>query len=684
MQNMRQKVYARQGLMLVLVAAIFLEVTSLLQYSFSKKGMREEADKRAASELRIAQLQVEQITQKIEITTAGTAWILREYLTYPELIPEIEHVVMDQNPVIQNAFTAFIPNYFPDKGRWYEQVLSRREGGYEHLIFNSDSHDYLSTDWFNHTVDTGEGFWSEPYYDSDGVRIMVVTYAVPLRDNAGTIVGIFGVDISVEWLSEIIAAIQPYPDSFGTLQSEQGEMLACPPETLSVENALRYHTELTGTDWKLSLVIPEDEIYGNIKKLGTLIFFLQIVGLLILILIIYRTAKSQIQLEEVEVGKQRMEEELKVASDIQMSMIPKIFPPFPDRNDIDMAAAIVPAKEVGGDLYDFFIHDEKLYFCVGDVSGKGVPAALVMAVTRSLFRTISLHQENAGGIVSSMNNALASANDTNMFVTLFCGILDMTTGRLNYCNAGHNAPVLLSDEKRLLPVVPNLPLGIMPEMEYQEQEVQIHYDDALFLYTDGLTEAENIREELFGEERMLEVLTGRKPSQQHLEKMQQAVRDFVGEAPQSDDLTMLFIHYLNSESHTLHHLALQNDIQEIPKVNTLVDEVAEETGIDPSLSMSLNLALEEAVTNVVLYAYPEGQKGLVEVDAIIRPQSIEFTLSDSGIAFDPTCRPDPDLSLGVEDRPIGGLGIFLVRQIMDKVEYERREGKNYLRMTKNI
>ena len=147
---------------------------------------------------------------------------------------------------------------------------------------------------------------------------------------------------------------------------------------------------------------------------------------------------------------------------------------------------------------------------------------------------------------------------------------------------------------------------------------------------------------------------------------------------------MLFIHYLNKGSESLYQLTITNDVQEIPKVSQLVEEIGEQRGLDVSLVMSLNLALEEAVTNVVVYAYPEGQEGKVDVEAILRPGSVEFTLIDSGKAFDPTSRPDPDLSLGVEDRPIGGLGIFLVRQIMDKVEYERRDGKNYLRMTKNI
>ena len=209
-----------------------------------------------------------------------------------------------------------------------------------------------------------------------------------------------------------------------------------------------------------------------------------------------------------------------------------------------MAALLVPAKEVGGDLYDFFIRDEHLFFCVGDVSGKGVPASLVMAVTRSLFRTLAGREKKPGAIVKQMNDSMSDMNESNMFVTLFCGVLDMKTGHLDYCNAGHNAPLLFTDHVAPLPVVSNLPLGILADQEFQEESVDLKYDDALFLYTDGVTEAENIHHELFGEERMAAVMHTRRTAQEHLEAMRAAVTEFVGEAPQSDDITVLFIHYL--------------------------------------------------------------------------------------------------------------------------------------------
>jgi sigma-B regulation protein RsbU (phosphoserine phosphatase) len=259
------------------------------------------------------------------------------------------------------------------------------------------------------------------------------------------------------------------------------------------------------------------------------------------------------EMKRVNEQKGRIEGELKVASDIQMSMIPKQYPPYPERNDIDIYGCLTPAKEVGGDLYDFYIRDEKLFFCVGDVSGKGVPASLVMAVSRTLFRNISTHVDEPNRIMSQMNEVLADQNDSNMFVTFFAGAFDLKTGRLTYCNGGHDAPLLLNvREKRVetLPCSSNLPLGAMPGWEFEAQETVIAPGTLIFLYTDGLTEAEESGYQLFGESRIFKVAEQMLGEQdvsptQLIEQMTHAVHDFVGDAEQSDDLTMLAIKWNN-------------------------------------------------------------------------------------------------------------------------------------------
>ena len=254
------------------------------------------------------------------------------------------------------------------------------------------------------------------------------------------------------------------------------------------------------------------------------------------------------ELRATTAQKASIESELKIAHDIQMSMLPKTFPPYPERNDIDIYGSLKAAKGVGGDLFDFYIRDEKLFFCIGDVSGKGVPASLFMAVTRSLFRNISAHVAIPSEIVRTLNNAMAEGNDTNMFVTVFVGVLDLTNGLLRYCNAGHEAPLLVGRDVGALACDPNLPIGVLQGYEYTQQEVSIDSGTTIFLYTDGLNEAENYEHAQFGDLRIWNLAKLLLNEQRHqpkrmIDAMDNAVHTFVGDAEQSDDLTMLAIQY---------------------------------------------------------------------------------------------------------------------------------------------
>jgi sigma-B regulation protein RsbU (phosphoserine phosphatase) len=230
-----------------------------------------------------------------------------------------------------------------------------------------------------------------------------------------------------------------------------------------------------------------------------------------------------------------------------MGMVPKIFPPFPEREDVDLYANLIPAKEVGGDLYDFFIEGNKLYFIVGDVSGKGIPASLVMAVTCRLFRTVSAHFATPAEIVTALNDALAESNESNMFCTFFIGILNLDNGHLQYCNAGHNAPVMVtpSGEVKFMEVQPNLPLGLFGSFPYEGQECYIVKGTSIFLYTDGVTEAEDKAKVLYSDERLLDLLgkQGKNTPQMIAENVLDDINKHVNGAEQSDDITIMCVHY---------------------------------------------------------------------------------------------------------------------------------------------
>ena len=255
------------------------------------------------------------------------------------------------------------------------------------------------------------------------------------------------------------------------------------------------------------------------------------------------------ELKSTTASKAAIENELKIAHDIQMSMLPKTFPPYPERDDIDIFGMLKPAKDVGGDLFDFYIRDEKLIFCIGDVSGKGVPASLFMAMTRSLFRNITAHELEPRRIAYLLNQTLADGNENNMFVTAFIGVFDLGSGLLRYCNAGHNPPMIISRGVSFLKCLPNVPLGLLEDMEFVAQEIQFEPQTTIFLFTDGLNEAEDITHAQFDNERIIRLAEsalaeGEIQPTALVDRMTEAVHAFVGEAEQSDDLTMLAIKYL--------------------------------------------------------------------------------------------------------------------------------------------
>ena len=254
------------------------------------------------------------------------------------------------------------------------------------------------------------------------------------------------------------------------------------------------------------------------------------------------------ELKETTAQKASIERDLHIASDIQKGMLPEKFPTKADCDDVQIFASLTPAKDVGGDLFDFYFPDEKLFFCIGDVSGKGVPASLFMAVTRAVFRTVSAHESMPDQIVTTMNKMMVDMNKTLMFVTLFVGVLDLPTGRLHYCNAGHDAPLLVGAGVGELPCDSNIPVGFMPTWKYTLQEALISPDTTIFLFTDGLTEAMNADCALFQMNRINEVAlkalsTQQLEPHQLIEQMTAAVHESVGDAEQIDDLTMMAIQY---------------------------------------------------------------------------------------------------------------------------------------------
>jgi len=721
------------GLIIVIVAAVVLEGVSLAQLYFSQKGMKEEATKRAEGQLDATRNKVMDIINQTESAVRNSVWIAQWAINHPDSLHRIPERLLKDNPVVVGSTMAMVPGYYPDR-HFFSPYSTRDSSGT--IVFKSlatPEYNYPEHEWFQKPLEIGAGYWSEPYIDTGGGEVLMTTYSVPVKDYNGRVAAVLTADLSLDWLTQMMGHIEVYPNAISTMISRTGQIMVSPAETLVMRktvneyasglsddsaslNALNrkmlagqsgsmsvthrgqknlvFFAPIERTGWSMNIFVPESEIYEDLREMKKKISILQLLGLGLIFLILRGVTKNLGKFKDITDKKEKMENELKIASNIQMSMLPKIFPPFPTRKDIDIAATIVPAKEVGGDLYDFFIRDEKLFFCIGDVSGKGVPASLVMAVTRSLFRSVATHDDSPANIVTSINNSMAEMNENNMFVTFICCVLDLHSGHLKYCNAGHNSPLIFTDKIDELPVIPNLPLGVLHGMKYQEQETDMKYDNALFLYTDGLTEAENEYHQLFGMQRLKKNLSGHKSARSHMDNITTAVRNFRGEATQNDDLTMLFVHFLNGISGDIRSVSLTDDIKEVGKLAEFVEKIAEEKHLDKKLTSSINLALEEAVTNVIVYAYkgdkePEDLAGTrkgkkINVTATLRDKEIEFQITDSGKAFNPLDTPKVDINAAMDNRPIGGLGIHLFRNIMDLVTYSRSNGQNILTLTKKL
>ncbi len=783
------------------VVAVFVIITVIIT-NLTRKAFLNSSVENTKSRIEIANQHINSMFVAVEVAVENAIPAVMDNLNNPDQYYAIVKQLLELNPAIIGSTVAFEPNYYPQKGEHFSPYAYRMVNdsiGTKQL--GSSEYEYHYMDWYQIPKLLKRNYWSEPYYDTGGGEQMMTTYSHPLYDSQGKMIAVFTADVSLNWLTELVAKndmemnfklFRLDVDTASVVINEEfllshaysfiigrGASYITHPlsERILKDTYFNYSIEtndsidaqigydmvdgvsgmreirrdntdliicyapIERTGWSMATVIPANIIYGNSRLYSLLILAIMLAGLLALFLICnsvvkritrplarfadsadevargnlnarlpdirtkdemarlhdsFSTMQTSLkqQMEELRrstASKAAIESELKVASDIQMSMLPKIFPAYPERDDIDIFGQLTPAKAVGGDLFDFFIRDEKLFFCIGDVSGKGVPAALVMAVTRAQFRTVSAHESRPERIVIRLNDTMSEGNDSNMFVTLFVGVLDLPTGRLHYCNAGHDAPLLIGSEVGMLPCDSNLPVGVMNGWKFTPQETLIDHGTTIFLYTDGLTEAENCDHGQFKEERIVEVANKSLEDNIHapeklVKSMTQAVREFVNGAEQSDDLTMLAIQYTKHQSDIRYQrsIMLSNDISQLPLLHTFMDHVCKAMGFDEAVSMQMNLALEEAVVNVMDYAYPEGTTGTVNIEAQANDVRLKFTISDSGKKFDPTTVATVDTTLSAEERSIGGLGIFMVRQLMDSVNYERIGGFNVLTLRKKL
>lgn len=495
---------------------------------------------------------------------------------------------LNANPHICGVAIGFEPFLYTDSNRKYGfAAYVTNVGGHLERLELGNIHDFRQKEWYCEAARSNKSYWSHPFRETSQGKV-VTCYSLPLHGIDNRLVGVLAVDINTSTFHDKCNEVSPFEGTQVTLVDREFRFISHPDTTFllrsvsevgayddykaddsmrikmehhesgnysvskaSGDDSFFYFTTIPRTGWTLSVECPKKQVFGGVERMRrdtTIIAIVCILALIACFLWIFRRLQKQ------TLSRANLENELHLASAIQMGMIPTLYPAFPEISELDICGYLKPAKSVGGDLYDYFVRDGRLYFCIGDVSGKGVPASLFMMVVLSLFRSISQSTDDPADILNKLNGSISRGNTKCMFCTMFVGVLDLSSGQLNYCNAGHNPPILRrvtsdgSISADYMQLKTNLAVGMLERFVYTGATLTFAPGEALFLYTDGVTEAEDEHHTLFGEAATLEALAAARranarTAQDFVNSIAQSVSAHAGRAEQSDDITMLVVEY---------------------------------------------------------------------------------------------------------------------------------------------
>lgn len=569
------------GLAIVIVAALLLETIAAIQYYHTRGVLERNLEKQVLIMLRSSAMRLDGNLNATVAQASNQIWHAQQHLNDPEYIESlILDLVKNGKPRISGAAVAFRANYYPQKGRWYEPYAYWQGDTVVLEQIGSADHDYFQMDFFKPCIKGDTLKWTLPYMDEVGAEKEVVTYSLPIRDSNGEIVAVLGIDVTTGWIIESLRQIQLHQSSYTMVMSPDGDVISAPADSIcspvlakkiaammfdpavkkekksdgwvttfefydeqkDQSGRVYYATKKHEPKWIMVRVAYDDDVFGELAEMQSNIFWTTLVGLLVLGLIIQLFARNSRKLQDTLMLQQRTDHELRIANGIQQALLPYDEPSLRGISDVEVEGCLIPAREVGGDLYNVFVRDGRLYFCIGDVSGKGVPSALIMAVMQTLFHNIASEENNPARIMERMNATACRNNRSNLFVTMFIGVLDLRDGNLDYCNAGHERPVL---NGKPLETIPNMPLGLFDGFIYEMQRTTLVPGEPLTLYTDGLTESLNEQHQLFGRKRAMQLIarcSGMSPKL-IVDTVITEVRKYAGQTEQNDDLTLLSICY---------------------------------------------------------------------------------------------------------------------------------------------
>ena len=642
-----------------ILAALFLllgmGVQSYVSYSRARFRLQENME---------LEMQIAQEKLLFELYDALEAWAeledgVKKQLSKPRTITHKTEEILNRYPTFYACYVAFPPYYFPQE-KWFEPTTYRTQ---DTIIY-----------------------WSTPYRDDDFDE-PIYTYSKVMRDEEGKLICVIGIDFSLKWINQLLDQFKPFDAAVFMLYSSNGTLLAAsdgaPKEGFDQSWIISRKT-LLPININMVTAIPKSHILKSLR-LGILLpLSVFVLGILVVGLLIRRITRDEQVNARLETEKKVLSHELEIAHDIQMGILK-------DENekkqaqgngDIELQTLLVPMREVGGDLFDFHREGDELWFIIGDVSGKGVPAAIFMSAAVNLFRAAGVRATSPKEIMEEMNAILSENNPSLTFVTAFIGCLHIPTGELLFCNAGHCAPLIkhkLSavnqhsavsiqpSEVRCLQIEPNIPLGYDGRYCFVEQGCMLGEGDTLVLYTDGVTEAHNSEREMLGLKRWSDIVAKN-------EDLPNAIKHFIGQADPTDDITLMTICKKSPVLPMTINVPCRED--QWPVLRNAIHSFGLCIGMERKALKKYEVAAEEAIVNILHYSQAN------DIEIVLSSQDSAFTiqLMDDGLPFDPTEHTPNNKT--IDERQIGGMGIHLIRQIVDEMHYERKKEKNILRMVK--
>ena len=568
-QEPRKKNY---GLEIIIVAAVLLQIVSGIQYFYTKRGIENEARSLAKVHLENTNLVVAGAMNSVEVAIGNLSGFVSKYSSSRESIMEMTKAALESSSTISECGVLFVPDFHGAGSIFHPASYKLDDGTIKSVDHSENGFDYYQRDWYRSVISSGEKVWTDPYISNTDKKL-ICTYSQPVRDKEGKIIAVIYGDISMNWLQALVEeGASSYPGAFSVILGKSGtpvidtrggnvptaiegigaQMVAQKSGeqkiTYSDTVGYAYYSPVGQCGWSMAIVCPKKEMFKEFYKISNILVTLMLLGILLLGFILYRAAKNFLSLEKLDNEKQRMENELNIAHGIQMGMVPNVFPPFPERKEFYLHAYVDPAREVGGDFYDyFFIDDDHLCLVIADVSGKGVPAALFMMAAKIILKSSAMQGKSPAEILTATNRAICENNPQDMFVTVWLGVLELSTGNLTAVNAGHEYPAVKRADGRfeVIKTKHGLFIGGMDDVTYKEYELDLKPGDKIFVYTDGLPEATDSAGEMFGMDRMTDALNeylDEKP-RPLIEGMRESVNKFVKDAEQFDDITMMCLEY---------------------------------------------------------------------------------------------------------------------------------------------